>query len=71
MRRIGARGQRGSNDRIEVFLDNYEQILGDGDALIATLQPDVVILDEAQRIKNWQTRTANAVRSSAAGKRSS
>ena len=43
-------------------LCNYEQILGDGDVLIAALQPDVVILDEAQRIKNWQTRTANAVK---------
>ena len=43
-------------------LCNYEQVLGDGDALTATLQPDVVILDEAQRIKNWQTKTANAVK---------
>ena len=43
-------------------LCNYEQVLGDGPALIATLQPDVVILDEAQRIKNWQTKTANAVK---------
>ena len=43
-------------------LCNYEQILSDGEVLAATLQPDVVILDEAQRIKNWQTRTANAVK---------
>ena len=43
-------------------LCNYEQILGDGDVPIARLQPDVIILDEAQRIKNWQTRTANAVK---------
>ena len=43
-------------------LCNYEQILSDGEVLIATLQPDVVILDEAQRIKNWQTRTASAVK---------
>ncbi len=28
----------------------------------ATLAPDVIILDEAQRIKNWQTRTAMSVK---------
>ena len=43
-------------------LCNYEQILADGDDLIDLLQPEVVILDEAQRIKNWQTKTANAVK---------
>ncbi|MCA1779478.1 MAG: hypothetical protein LC637_08875 [Xanthomonadaceae bacterium] len=26
------------------------------------LAPDVIILDEAQRIKNWQTKTADAVK---------
>ena len=29
----------------------------------ALLQPDVVVLDEAQRIKNWQTKTARQVKS--------
>ena len=43
-------------------LCNYEQILIDGDDLLDLLQPEVVILDEAQRIKNWQTKTANAVK---------
>jgi len=43
-------------------LCNYEQILADGDEILDLLQPDVVILDEAQRIKNWQTKTANAVK---------
>ena len=43
-------------------LCNYEQILGEGDDLLDLLQPEVVILDEAQRIKNWQTKTANAVK---------
>src|SRR5262249_58477259 len=28
-----------------------------------TLKPDVVVLDEAQRIKNWQTKTARRVKS--------
>ena len=43
-------------------LCNYEQVLAEGDRLLATLRPDVVILDEAQRIKNWQTKTAGAVK---------
>ncbi len=43
-------------------LCNYEQILIDGDDILDLLQPEVVILDEAQRIKNWQTKTANAVK---------
>ena len=59
----GPAARRAAYERRTFFtLCNYEQILGDGDALIATLQPDVVILDEAQRIKNWQTKTANAVK---------
>ncbi|MYA87402.1 MAG: DEAD/DEAH box helicase, partial [Boseongicola sp. SB0662_bin_57] len=41
---------------------NYEQILIDGADLQNLLQPDIVILDEAQRIKNWRTKTATAVK---------
>ena len=41
---------------------NYEQILVDGADLQKLLQPDIVILDEAQRIKNWRTKTATAVK---------
>ena len=26
------------------------------------MQPDLIILDEAQRIKNWQTKTASAIK---------
>ncbi|MFQ5503035.1 MAG: DEAD/DEAH box helicase, partial [Phycisphaerae bacterium] len=40
---------------------NYEVIHRDLDA-IAAWQPDLIILDEAQRIKNWQTRTAQSVK---------
>ena len=43
-------------------LCNYEQVVADGQVLLDELRPDVVILDEAQRIKNWQTKTANAVK---------
>jgi superfamily II DNA or RNA helicase len=40
---------------------NYELILRDLDALRAA-SADLVILDEAQRIKNWDTKTAKAVK---------
>ena len=40
---------------------NYELVYRDLD-VIADLAPDLVILDEAQRIKNWQTRTAQNVK---------
>ena len=44
------------------YLGNYEQVIPDGPDINRLLAPDVVILDEAQRIKNWQTKTANAVK---------
>jgi superfamily II DNA or RNA helicase len=42
-------------------ITNYDTVHADLD-LIATWQPDLVILDEAQRIKNWKTRTAQSVK---------
>ena len=44
------------------YLANYEQILVDSDDVQQRLAPDVIVLDEAQRIKNWQSRTARAVK---------
>ena len=44
------------------YLANYEQILFDLNDIQHRLAPDIIILDEAQRIKNWQTKTANAVK---------
>lgn len=44
-------------------LANYEQVVTDVADINRVLVPDVVILDEAQRIKNWQTKTARAVKS--------
>ncbi|CAN5244383.1 hypothetical protein BH10PSE19_BH10PSE19_09810 [soil metagenome] len=44
------------------YLTNYEQIIQDGPDIQRLLSPDVIILDEAQRIKNWQTKAANAVK---------
>jgi superfamily II DNA or RNA helicase len=42
-------------------LINYELVLRDEEDL-RRLQPDLIILDEAQRIKNWRTKTADAVK---------
>lgn len=44
------------------YLSNYEQILYDGDFINQQFKPDLIILDEAQRIKNWQTKTARAIK---------
>ncbi len=41
---------------------NYEQILRDVWEVNELMSPDVIILDEAQRIKNWSTKTAQAVK---------
>src|SRR5256886_42085 len=40
---------------------NYEQVMRDVADVNRRLRPDVVILDEAQRIKNWNTQTARAI----------
>jgi superfamily II DNA or RNA helicase len=42
---------------------NYEQVLPDAEDINTILKPEVVVLDEAQRIKNWQTKTARRVKS--------
>ncbi|NMA21785.1 MAG: DEAD/DEAH box helicase [Lentisphaerae bacterium] len=41
------------------ILTNYEQIIRDYEEINRDLMPDLVILDEAQRIKNWRTMTAS------------
>lgn len=41
---------------------NYEQMRADALDVNARLRPEVVVLDEAQRIKNWSTKTAQAVK---------
>ena len=42
-------------------LVNYEQVVRDLDELNAW-QPDLIVLDEAQRIKNWESKTSRAVK---------
>jgi len=41
---------------------NYEQMRSDSLDANAQLQPDIVVLDEAQRIKNWSAKTTQAVK---------
>jgi hypothetical protein len=41
---------------------NYEQMLADALEVNARLKPEVVVLDEAQRIKNWSAKTTQAVK---------
>lgn len=40
---------------------NYETVLRDREAINSS-EPDFIVLDEAQRIKNYETRTANSVK---------
>ena len=41
-----------------MLITSYELVRAD-ERELAALAPDLVILDEAQRIKNWRTRTAD------------
>jgi superfamily II DNA or RNA helicase len=43
-------------------ITNYEAVLRDV-TIISRFRPDLIILDEAQRIKNFETKTAEAVKS--------
>src|SRR5712691_3524394 len=66
---FGARPQRlrayngAGDDALPFFtLVNYEQMLPDTLEVNARLRPDIIVLDEAQRIKNWNTKTAQAIK---------
>jgi len=41
---------------------NYEQMLADALEVNECLRPDIIVLDEAQRIKNWSTKTTQAIK---------
>lgn len=60
----GPASQRGVQYRQEAvfFIVNYELVLRDLAVINETLRPDLLILDEAQRIKNWRTQIATAVK---------
>ncbi len=44
------------------YIVNYELVLRDLTVISETLKPDLLILDEAQRIKNWRTKIASTVK---------
>ncbi|PRD45423.1 helicase SNF2 [Phyllobacterium phragmitis] len=59
----GGRAQRQIDYRLDDFckITNYEKLNPDLD-LIADWAPDLVIVDEAQRVKNWNTIAARALK---------
>jgi superfamily II DNA or RNA helicase len=59
----GGRAQRQNDYRRDDFckITNYEKLKPDLD-LIAAWAPEVVIVDEAQRVKNWNTIAARALK---------
>lgn len=60
----GERSHRLAAYRTPSFFNivNYEQVRSDVEEIQELLAPDLIILDEAQRIKNWNTQTAAAVK---------
>ncbi|MBI3852027.1 MAG: DEAD/DEAH box helicase [Verrucomicrobia bacterium] len=64
--RDGVRGVLNSQPSTLIFpfftIVNYEQMLADGLEVNQRLRPDIVVLDEAQRIKNWSTKTTQAIK---------
>jgi hypothetical protein len=62
---FGPKVQRDAAYRAPAFFTivNYEQVVVDADEINGILRPDVIVLDEAQRIKNWHTKTARRVKS--------
>jgi superfamily II DNA or RNA helicase len=59
----GGRARRQNDYRLDDFckITNYEKLKPDLD-LIAAWAPDLVIVDEAQRVKNWNTIAARALK---------
>lgn len=44
------------------YIVNYELVLRDLTVIGESLKPDLLILDEAQRIKNWRTKIASTIK---------
>ena len=60
---LAPRRGEGQGEGIPFFtIVNYEQMLTDALDVNVRLRPDIIVLDEAQRIKNWSTKTAQAVK---------
>jgi superfamily II DNA or RNA helicase/predicted nucleic acid-binding Zn finger protein len=50
------------HSKVFFLLTNYEQVVRDREDIVQLFQPDLIILDEAQRIKNWKTKTAQTLK---------
>ncbi len=44
------------------YVVNYELVMRDIEVINSDLRPDLLILDEAQRIKNWRTKIASTIK---------
>src|SRR6266576_3803371 len=53
---------RALQDPLFFTIVNYEQMVRDALEVNRLLRPDIVVLDEAQRIKNWSTKTTQAIK---------
>ncbi|MBS4050730.1 MAG: DEAD/DEAH box helicase [Methylomonas sp.] len=60
----GGPEQRGVQYRADAlfFIVNYELVLRDLSVISEQLKPDLLILDEAQRIKNWRTKLSSTIK---------
>ncbi|MCK9605241.1 MAG: DEAD/DEAH box helicase [Methylomonas sp.] len=60
----GGPDQRGVQYRANAlfFILNYELVLRDLSIISEQLKPDLLILDEAQRIKNWRTKLSSTIK---------
>lgn len=60
----GGPEQRGVQYRADAlfFIVNYELVLRDLSIISENLKPDLLILDEAQRIKNWRTKLSSTIK---------
>lgn len=57
-----SRLERYSQTQTFFLIANYEQVIRDVQEINTLFKPDLVILDEAQRIKNWRTQTAQRLK---------
>lgn len=52
----------GQQNKATFYIVNYELLLRDLTIINEVLKPELIILDEAQRIKNWRTKVASATK---------
>lgn len=57
----GERGEAFDACKRGFLITNYEQLIRDVD-VVRAWKPDLIVLDEAQRMKNWATKTALTVK---------